>query len=133
MEQQRQVQEALLEKERRIQQIESYRQRRLTEEQETIIPELIDLIAGNSEEDIENSIAVLRDRSSAIIESIQQATSQSGRLRGPQVTAPPTGPMDNQQEYQTMSADYIRNMPLDQYTKMRERLMQATRNSRGRF
>ena len=133
MEQQRQVQEALLEKERRIQQIESYRQRRLTEEQETIIPELIDLIAGNSEEDIENSIAVLRDRSSAIIESIQQATSQSGRLRGPQVTAPPTGPMDNQQEYQTMSADDIRNMPMDQYTKMRERLMQATRNSRGRF
>ena len=106
MEQQRQVQEALLEKERRIQQIESYRQRRLTEEQETIIPELIDLIAGNSEEDIENSIAVLRDRSSAIIESIQQATSQSGRLR---------------------------NMPMDQYTKMRERLMQATRTSRGRF
>lgn len=133
MEQQRQVQEALLEKERRIQQIESYRQRRLTEEQEAIIPELIDLIAGNSEEDIENSIAVLRDRSSAIIESIQQATSQSGRLRGPQVTAPPTGPMDNQQEYQTMSADDIRNMPMDQYTKMRERLMQATRNSRGRF
>lgn len=133
MEQQRQVQEALLEKERRIQQIESYRQRRLTEEQETIIPELIDLIAGNSEEDIENSIAVLRDRSSAIIESIQQATSQSGRLRGPQVTAPPTGPMDNQQEYQTMSADDIRNMPMDQYTKMRERLMQATRTSRGRF
>jgi DNA replication initiation complex subunit (GINS family) len=127
------VQEALLEKERRIQQIESYRQRRLTEEQEAIIPELIDLIAGNSEEDIENSIAVLRDRSSAIIESIQQATSQSGRLRGPQVTAPPTGPMDNQQEYQTMSADDIRNMPMDQYTKMRERLMQATRNSRGRF
>jgi len=105
----------------------------LTEEQETIIPELIDLIAGNSEEDIENSIAVLRERSSAIIESIQQATSQSGRLRGPQVTAPPTGPMDNQQEYQTMSADDIRNMPMDQYTKMRERLMQATRNSRGRF
>ena len=133
MEQQRQVQEALLEKERRIQQIESYRQRRVTEEQETIIPELIDLIAGNSEEDIENSIAVLRDRSSAIIESIQQATSQSGRLRGSQVTAPPTGPMDNQQEYQTMSADDIRNMPMDQYTKMRERLMQATRNSRGRF
>lgn len=60
MEQQRQVQEALLEKERRIQQIESYRQRRLAEEQETIIPELIDLIAGNSEEDIE------KDRKSVV-------------------------------------------------------------------
>lgn len=132
IERQRQAQEALLEKERRIQQIESYRQRRMSEEQETIIPELRDLISGNSEEDIDNSIAVLRERSNAIIESIQQATSQS-RLRGPQVTAPPTGPMENQSEYQTLSADDIRNMPMDQYMKMRERLMQAARGTRGRF
>jgi chromosome segregation ATPase len=132
IERQRQAQEALLEKERRIQQIDSYRQRRMAEEQETIIPELRDLISGNSEEDIDNSIAVLRERSNAIIESIQQATSQS-RLRGPQVTAPPTGPMENQSEYQTLSADDIRNMPMDQYMKMRERLMQAARGTRGRF
>lgn len=132
IERQRQAQEALLEKERQIQRIESYRQRRMAEEQETIIPELRDLISGNSEEDIDNSIAVLRERSSAIIESIQQATSQS-RLRGPQVTAPPTGPMENQSEYQTLSADDIRNMPMDQYMKMRERLMQAARNPRGRY
>jgi chromosome segregation ATPase len=132
IERQRQAQEAILEKERRIQQIDSYRQRRMAEEQETIIPELRDLISGNSEEDIDNSISVLRERSNAIIESIQQATSQS-RLRGPQVTAPPTGPMENQSEYQTLSADDIRNMPMDQYMKMRERLMQAARGTRGRF
>ena len=133
LEKQRQATDAMLEKERYLQQLESYRQRRIQSETDTIIPELRDLVAGNSEEEIEHSITVLRDRSTAIIESIQQATSQSGRLRGPQVTAPPTGPMDNQQEYQTMSADDIRNMPMDQYTKMRERLMQATRAPRGRY
>ena len=131
LEQQRQAQEALLEKERYLQSLESYRQRRLHEEQETIIPELRDLVSGNNEEEIENSISVLRDRSSAIIESIQQA-SQPTRLRGAPVTAPPTGPLENQQEYQTMTAEDIRNMPMDQYVKMRERLLQA-RSPRGRF
>jgi len=131
LETQRQAQEALLEKERYLQSLESFRQRRLHEEQETIIPELRDLVSGNNEEEIENSIAVLRDRSSAIIESIQQASQQT-RLRGAPVTAPPTGPLENQQEYQTMTAEDIRNMPMDQYVKMRERLLQA-RSPRGRF
>ncbi len=131
LEKQRQAQDAMLEKERQMQQLESYRQRRIQAEQENIIPELIDLVTGNSEEDIENSIKVLRERSSAIIEAIQR-TSQPARPRGSQVTAPPTGPMDNQQEYQTLSAEDIRNMPMDQYVKMRDRLLQA-RSPRGRF
>jgi len=133
VERQRQAQEALLEKERQMQAIEVYRQRRISEEQESIIPELRDLISGNSEEEIEGSISVLRDRSYAIIQSIQQASQQT-RLRGTPVTAPSTGPLENQTEYQTMTAEDIRNMPMDQYMKMRERLMAATRgNNRGRF
>lgn len=132
VDQQRQAQEALLEKERYAQSLDHYRQRRLSEEQESIIPELRDLVFGNSEDEIENSINVLRDRSNAIMNSIQQASHQ-GRLRGAPVTAPPTGPLENQTEYQTLSADDIRNMPMDQYMKMRERLMTAARNPRGRF
>jgi len=132
LEAERQAQDALLEKERFAQQLESYRQRRLGEEQESIIPELRDLIAGNTPEEIENSITVLRERSSAIIESIQQA-SQPTRVKGAPVTAPPVGPMDNQEEYQTLSAEDIRNMPMDQYMKMRERLLSATRGPRGRY
>lgn len=131
LEAERQAQAALLEKERALQALEVYRQRRVHEESENIIPELIDLIQGNSEEEIENSIGVLRARSSAIIESIQQA-SQPTRLKGAPVTAPPTGPLENNSEYQTMTADDIRNMPMDQYAKMRERLLQA-RPVRGRF
>jgi len=131
MEQERQAQAALLEKERELQALEVYRQRRLHEESETIIPELLDLIQGNTQDEIENSINVLRARSNAIIESIQQA-SQPTRLKGAPVTAPPTGPLENNSEYQTMTADDIRNMPMDQYAKMRERLLQA-RPVRGRF
>lgn len=128
---QRQAQDALLEKERYLQQLESYRQRRLQAEEDNIIPELRDLISGNTEDEIENSIAVLRERSNAIIESIQRA-SQPTRPKGAPVTAPPTGPLENQQEYQTLTAEDIRNMPMDQYVKMRDRLLNA-RPQRGRF
>ena len=100
---------------------------------ENIIPELIDLVAGSTEDEIETSIAVLRERSSAIIESIQQATAASqSRLRGAPVTAPPVGPMETQTEYQTLTAEDIRNMPMEQYAKMRDRLMSA-RPNRGRY
>lgn len=132
IEAQRQAQEALLEKERAHQALDHYRQARLQQEQETIIPELIDLISGNSEEEIEQSISLLRERSSAIIESIQQATAASqSRLRGAPVTAPPVGPMETQTEYQQLSAEDIRNMPMEQYTKMRDRLLNA--RPRGRY
>lgn len=133
IERQRAQQEALLEQERRFQELNAYRQRRMQEESENIIPELIDFVTGNSEDDIENSIAVLRERSNAIIESIQQATTASqGRLRGVSPTAPPVGPMETQMEYQTLTAEDIRNMPMEQYAKMRERLMNA-RPNRGRY
>jgi hypothetical protein len=131
LEKQRQATDAMLEKERYLQQLESYRQRRIQAETDTIIPELRDLVAGNSEEEIEHSITVLRDRSTAIIESIQQASPP--RLKGTTTTAPPSGPLDNQTDYQTVSAEDIRNMPMDQYVKMRERLMSATRAPRGRY
>jgi hypothetical protein len=133
IEAQRQAQEALLEKERQMQEIQHYRAQRLQQEQESIIPELIDLVAGNSPEEIENSISILRERSSAIIESIQQATQQSqSRLRGAPVTAPPVGPMETQTEYQQLSADDIRNMSMEKYAQMRDRLLNA-RSPRGRF
>lgn len=133
IESQRQAQEALLEKERRIQEINAYRNSRMQDEADSIIPELQDLVSGSSEEEIENSIAVLKERSNAIIESIQQATAASqGRLRGAPVTAPPVGPMETQTEYQQLTAEDIRNMPMDQYMKMRDRLLNA-RSTRGRF
>lgn len=133
IETQRQAQEALLEKERRIQEITAYRNSRLQDAADSIIPELQDLVFGNTEEEIENSIAMLTERSNAIIESIQQATAQQqGRLRGAPVTAPPVGPMETQTEYQSLTAEDIRNMPMDQYMKMRDRLLNA-RPSRGRY
>ena len=131
IEEERATQDAMLEKERRYRELEVYLQRRMTEEEEYIIPELRDLVSGITEEEIENSIAILRERSSAILESIQQSAQPSG-LRGSPITAPPVGPMETQTEQQTLSAEDIRDMPMEQYMQMRDRLLKA-RPSQGRF
>lgn len=131
IEEERATQEAMLEKERRYRELETYLGRRMVEEEEYIIPELRDLAAGTTEEEIDNSLAILRERSSAILESIQQSAQPSG-LRGSSVTAPPVGPMETQTEQQTLSAEDIRDMPMEQYMQMRDRLLKA-RPSQGRF
>ena len=130
IEQERHAQEALLEKERQLRELETYRQRRIHESQEEIIPELIDLVAGNTPEEVEASVEILRQRSAAIISSIQQAT-QPSRVKGAAVTSPSVGPMETQTEYQSLNADDIRNMTMDQYVKMRDRLLNS--RPKGRF
>jgi len=130
IEAERHAQEALLEKERALRDLEAYRQRKIHESSEEIIPELIDLIAGNSAEEIDASVEILRQRSAAIINSIQQAT-QASRVKGAAVTSPSVGPMETQMEYQTLNADDIRNMTMDQYVKMRDRLLNS--RPKGRF
>ena len=131
IEEERATQSAMLEKERRYRELETYLGRRMAEEEEFIIPELRDLASGTTEEEIDNSIAILKDRSSAILESIQQTAQPSG-LRGASITAPPVGPMETQAEHQTLSAEDIRNMPMEQYMQMRDRLLKA-RPSQSRF
>jgi len=131
IEEEREAQDAMLDKERRFRELEEYRLRAMQQEEEYIIPELRDLVSGTTEEEIDNSIAILKDRSSAILEAIQQSA-PSG-LRGSPVTAPPVGPMETQTEQQqTLSAEDIRNMPMDQYMQMRDRLLKA-RPSQSRF
>jgi len=48
------------------------------------------------------------------------------------VTAPSVGPKETQMEQQTLTAEDIRNMSMEQYQKMREKLLNA-RSSKGRF
>ena len=130
IEEERETQDAMLEKERRVRELGEYLTRTMQQEEEFIIPELRDLVSGITEDEIDLSIAVLKDRSSAILESIQQSATSG--LRGSPVTAPPVGPMETQADHQTLSAEDIRNMPMEQYMQMRDRLLKA-RPSNSRF
>lgn len=115
---------ALLERERQYAELTEYRTRRVEEERENIIPELVDLISGNTKEEIESSITGLRERSARILESAQAAM-QSARkeMTGSRVTAPPTGPMDTNLEQNQLTAEQIAAMSVTEYAKYRSKLL----------
>lgn len=124
---------ALLDQERQFQELQQYRTQRVEDEREAIIPELLDLVHGSSADEIEASISSLKDRSSRILESAQQAMSSARRdMVGTRTTIPAAGPLDTDSENRNFSPDDIKNMSLSDYQKYRERLLGSTANNRGR-
>ena len=119
--------DALLERERQYAELTAYRNRRLAEEQDNIMPELVDLISGNSADEIEQSITGLRERSSKILESAQQAMQTARRdMKGTSTTLPPT--MENNSAQQQFTADQIAAMSVTEYAKYRDRLFPGANN-----
>ena len=126
------AQRAVLEQERKYQELESYKARRLTEEAENIMPDLIDFVHGNTEDEIEASISTAIAKSSAIVESIQQAMPQPRTpVRGiPATGSTPIGPMETQTEQQVLTTQDIQSMSMEAYAQNRERLLAAASRSR---
>lgn len=121
---------ALLDQERRFQQLMNYRSMRLEQERENIIPELIDMISGNSEDEIEQSIAGLKTKSAKILEAVSQAGVQNRKeMVGTRVTVPASGPLDNDSEQRTYSPDDISSMSMADYAKNRAKLLGSGNNS----
>lgn len=124
---------ALLQRERQYAEITEYRNRRLEEERDNIIPELVDLISGNNPEEIEQSITGLRERSSRILESAQTAMQNARKeMTGSRVTAPPTGPMDTNLEQNQLTAEQISAMSVTEYAKHRSKLLGKAANDRNK-
>lgn len=123
---------ALLEREREFQELMTYRQQRVAEEQESIIPELLDLVSGNTPEEVEASITGLKERSSRILESAQSAMQAARRdMAGSRVTAPAAGPLDTNSDNQQFTPEQISGMSFNDYVKHRSKLLgqaSATRN-----
>jgi DNA repair exonuclease SbcCD ATPase subunit len=123
---------ALLEQERKFQELMNYRQNRLEQERDNIVPELIDLIQGNTPEEVENSIATLKEKSSSILQSAQAAMqSAKQQMAGTRITAPASGPLDNDSSQQSYTPDSIRNMSMDDYAKQRAKLLGTAASNRG--
>jgi hypothetical protein len=124
---------ALLEHERQYQDLMSYRAQRVAEEQDQIIPELLDLVSGSTPEEIEASIAGLRERSSRILDSAQSAMQSARReMAGARVTAPAAGPLENNSDNQSFSPEQVAGMSFTDYVKHRSKLLgqaSAARNS----
>lgn len=123
---------ALLEREREFQELQTYRQQRLEAERENIIPELIDLISGNNQDEIEQSIAGLKERSARIFDSVATASQQTRKeMQGARITSPASGPLDNDSEQRSYSPNDISNMSMADYAKNRAKLLGNGGNNRG--
>ena len=124
---------AVFERERRFQELEQYRQARVDQESEYIIPELWDLISGNSETEIDATIAEMKARTAAIMGNFEASASvQRQSMRGASPTAPPVGPLEQMQTYESITPQDIATMDMETYKKHRASLLNATgRQYRG--
>ena len=117
--------DALLAKERQFNELMEYRRGALdTETGQQILPELRDLVTGNTVAEMDASVSALASRSASILDQVAQATQGARQsARGVGVTAPPVGPLDNDSGYQTLSLAELQGMDMTQYAQLRGRLL----------
>jgi hypothetical protein len=122
---------ALLEREREFQELQQYRQQRVEAERANIMPELVDMIAGDSKDAIEQSILRLKEKTAQIVESVQAASQQTRKeMVGARITAPASGPLDSDSS-QAFTPEAIQNMSQADYAKNRSRLLGTAGSNRG--
>ena len=123
---------ALLDTERKFQDLMGYRAQRIEEERDSIVPQLIDLVNGSSEEEIEQSIATLKEKSAGIMQDVQQATANAKQsMAGTRITAPASGPLDNDSEQNPLTIDPNKGISMDEYIKNRQKYLGAAASNRG--
>lgn len=121
--QEQEAERAFFEKERTFHQLQEYRRQRIEQEADNLMPELLDLVTGNTEEEVENSIALVRAKTDAILEQMRAATPPAATpQRGASITSPPVGPMDNESAYQTLTAEDIAAMDMNTYAQYRDKI-----------
>jgi hypothetical protein len=135
IEQQREQDRAVFEMEKRLAETENYRLARLAQEGEFILPELHDLVKGNTIVEIDVVIEEMKARTNAIIGNVNAVVSQQPQVmyRGASPTAPPIGPMEQVSTTQRLTPDDIRSMDIETYKKYRDTLLaSASANYRNR-
>jgi hypothetical protein len=118
---------AVFDKERRFMELEQYKQARIEQESEYIMPELRDMIGGSDEAAIDQSIEDMKQRTAIIMSNMTDAAQQQRQTqRGVAPTgAAPVGPMENVAENQSLTPEDIRTMDMETYRKYREQLVSA--------
>ena len=127
---------ATLQYEKEYNDLQQYKAQRIAQEQDNIVPALIDLVQGSTKDEIEQSILTLKAKSAQIIEeasaALQGAAQASRRdLVGTRVTVPASGPLDNDTVSNPLASNDINNMSMADYIKNRDKLLRSSANNRG--
>jgi hypothetical protein len=126
---------AVMEQELKFREIQAYAQRRAMEESNNIVPELIDFITGETPEQIDASIEILKVKSQAIAEAARNAgVRQRATMPG---VAPSSGSngvtvLDQPGDRQ-YSADDIKGMSMSEFAALRKKIGMPNGGGRGLF
>lgn len=137
MENKFELERTIMQKDRELAQLQNYIQRRVSEEiaNNTIIPDLVDFVDGNTPEEVEASITRLKEKTASIVEGKQRMLSGQNPTPGVSPTGfAPTGPLDNLSGTQEFTPEQIRNMSTAEYAKFRAQVgIDKAGNNRGLF
>lgn len=132
----REQERALLEKERKYNEFVGYRNDRIQAERENIAPELIDLVSGNTPEELEASLTTLKTKSDQIAQSVQQYAQQArASQRGvSSASFPAVGPDTDNPGGKQYTAEDIAGMGFEEYAKFRQQYgIGGSASGRGLF
>lgn len=118
---------AALAKERELAALQEYRASVLETNAERIMPHLTDLVVGDTREEIDAAVERAAAKTEAIMADVAAAQQQQRQaMPTTRVTQPGTGPMEQvESSTRQLSAEDIRNMPMSEYMKIRDKLVNA--------
>lgn len=135
--QQQERERDLLAKELEFMKLQNYAQRRVAEEEAagTIAPELKDFIGGDTPEQIEASIEIVKNKTAQIVENMRQAGIR--QRQGMPGVAPSAGTngitqLDQPTDRQYSDTD-IKGMSMSEYAELRKRVGVPGMSGRGLF
>lgn len=130
MQQEREHERALLEKERELAALQAYTQKRVAEERDNIAPQLLDFITGNTPDQIEQSIESVKAKSLEIANAAREAmASARAAQRGVAPTGyAPVGPMEIEGGTRQYSTEDIAQMDMQTYAKFRQNIPGLAQN-----
>lgn len=134
LQQERETERAALLKETEFAQLRAYAQERVGAEREHIAPELLDLVAGDTAEEIDASIDVLKAKTDQIYAGLRQAQEERQQQRAPLLRGvSPTGlsaggPGQGDTGVRQLTAQDIKAMSMAEYQKYRGQLLGAAAN-----
>lgn len=134
----REAEREVLAKEAEFNRLRAYTQEKVREHAEDIAPQFFDLITGNTQEEIDASIATMQAKTTEIYDKVMAAqTAQRSQMRGASPTSIPGAGTDDLSATRQLTAQQLKDMPMSEYAKYRPQLgvtgNPSTNKNRGLF
>jgi len=134
----RELERVALAKDAELASLRAYVQEQVRVNSGEIAPQLLDLVTGNTQEEVNASIAAMKAKTAEILESVKEAQiHQRSQMRGVSVASSPGSATDAMSgQSRQVTAQQLKDMPLSEYAKYRPQLGvtgNSTTTNRGLF